>query len=223
MLARRSAPIAASGGTRLAMAAPTARTLPFARVARIVARVFDLFWGTDFMAEADLDVVIRRLAKEQHKALQAAAKARRAHFEGLAAKAKDAAGKARFKALGQEAMAQGEAAAKRLQVAADNAADSYARAMRRAADAPAPVASNGAAKGKAKVAVQANDKASDKAAAKVADTAAKPAKAGKAPKAKARKSAAPSNGKQQAAKAPTTKAPAAKANAKATGKAPAKA
>ena len=120
------------------------------------------------MAEADLDVVIRRLAKEQHKALQAAAKARRAHFEGLAAKAKDAAGKARFKALGQEAMAQGEAAAKRLQVAADNAADSYARAMRRAADAPAPVASNGVAKGKAKVADQAKDKANDKTAAKAA-------------------------------------------------------
>lgn len=174
------------------------------------------------MAEADLDVVIRRLAKEQHKALQVAAKARRAHFEGLAAKAKDAAGKARFKALGQEAMAQGDAAAKRLQVAADNAADSYARAMRRAAEAPAPVASNGAAKGKAKVADQANDKANDKAAAKAAGAAAKPAKAGKAPKAQVRKSA-PSNGKQQAAKVPTTKAPAAKADAKATGKAPAKA
>jgi hypothetical protein len=87
------------------------------------------------MADADLDVIIRQLAKQQTKTLTAAAKTRRGHFEALAAKAKDAAGKARFKALGKEALAQGEAAAKRLQVSADNAADSYARAMRKAAEA----------------------------------------------------------------------------------------
>ena len=50
------------------------------------------------MANADLDVVIRQLAKQQNKDIMAAAK--------------------------------------RLQIAADNAADSYARSMRNAAEAP---------------------------------------------------------------------------------------
>jgi len=100
------------------------------------------------MADADLDVIIRQLAKQQTKTLTAAAKARRGHFEALAAKAKDAAGKARYKALAKEALAQGTAAASRLQMSADNAADSYARAMRKAMEAaPAkPVAATPASK-----------------------------------------------------------------------------
>ncbi|ABD89673.1 hypothetical protein [Rhodopseudomonas palustris] len=89
------------------------------------------------MADADLDVIIRQLAKQQTRTLTAAAKTRRDRYLGLAAKAKDAAAKARFKALGKEAFEQGTAAAKRLQTSADNAADSYARAMRKAAEAPA--------------------------------------------------------------------------------------
>lgn len=89
------------------------------------------------MADADLDVIIRQLAKQQTKTLTAATKTRRDRYLGLAAKAKDAAAKARFKALAKEAFEQGSAAAKRLQTSADNAADSYARAMRKAAEAAA--------------------------------------------------------------------------------------
>jgi hypothetical protein len=101
------------------------------------------------MADADLDVIIRQLAKQQTRTLTAAAKKRRGHFEALAAKAKDAAGKARYKDIAKEALAQGLAAAKRLQVSADNAADSYARAMRKAAEAPAKPAAPAPASKKA--------------------------------------------------------------------------
>jgi hypothetical protein len=90
------------------------------------------------MAGADLDVVIRKIAKENSKSLIAAAKARRDHFAKLAAGAKAADARARFKELARHALAQGTAAANRLQVAADNAADSYARSMRNALSAPPP-------------------------------------------------------------------------------------
>jgi chorismate mutase len=101
------------------------------------------------MADADLDVIIRQLAKQQTRTLTAAAKKRRWHFEALAAKAKDATGKARYKDIAKEAQAQGLAAAKRLQVSADNAADSYARAMRKAVEAPAKPAAPAPASKKA--------------------------------------------------------------------------
>lgn len=103
------------------------------------------------MADADLDVVIRQLAKQQHSALIAAAKKRRDRFVALAGKAKDAESRQRFKHLAREAIDQGTAAAKRLRMSADNAADSYARAMRKAADnAPAqkPAAKKPAKKSK---------------------------------------------------------------------------
>ncbi|MEH6951244.1 hypothetical protein V4R08_07830 [Nitrobacter sp. NHB1] len=86
------------------------------------------------MADADLDVIIRQLAKRQHKSLTAAVKARRARYLALAAKAKDAAGKQRLRQMAKHALEEGSAAVKRLRMSADNAADSYARAMRRAAD-----------------------------------------------------------------------------------------
>lgn len=89
------------------------------------------------MADADLDVVIRQLAKQQNKALMAAVKNRRNRYIGLAAKAKDGAAKQRLKQMAKHAIEEGTAAAKRLQMSADNAADSYARAMRRAAEAAA--------------------------------------------------------------------------------------
>lgn len=89
------------------------------------------------MADADLDVVIRQLAKQQHKTLMAAAKSRRDRYLGLAAKAKNGEAKARFKLIGKNTMLQAAAAARRLQISADNAADSYARSMRNAAEAPA--------------------------------------------------------------------------------------
>jgi hypothetical protein len=87
------------------------------------------------MADADLDVIIRKLAKQQHKSLTAAVKARRARYLALAAKAKDTAGKQRFRQMAKQTFEEGSAAMRRLQMSADNAADSYARAMRRAAEA----------------------------------------------------------------------------------------
>lgn len=92
------------------------------------------------MAEADLDAIIRQLAKQQTKALTAAVKKRRAALLARGAKAKDATGKAQAKALATVAYELGLAAAKRLQMAADNAADSYARAMRKAAEEAAAAA-----------------------------------------------------------------------------------
>ena len=86
------------------------------------------------MADADLDVIIRQLAKQQHKSLTAAVKARRDRILTLAQKAKDGEAKQRFRQLAKHAFEEGTADAKRLQMSADNPADSYARTMRRAAD-----------------------------------------------------------------------------------------
>lgn len=85
------------------------------------------------MADADLDVVIRQLAKQQHKNLMAAAKSRRDRYSSLAAKAKDKPTTDRYKQIAKDTMEQASFAAKRLQISADNAADSYARSMRNAA------------------------------------------------------------------------------------------
>ncbi|WP_315776125.1 MULTISPECIES: hypothetical protein [unclassified Bradyrhizobium] len=90
------------------------------------------------MADADLDAVIRQLAKQQNKAILAAAKKRRDRFNGMAVKAKDKDAKERFKLLAREAVEQANAAARRLLISADNVADSYARAMRQAAAAELP-------------------------------------------------------------------------------------
>jgi hypothetical protein len=87
------------------------------------------------MASADIDVVIRQIAKQQNKVILAAIKARRDHFAGLAAKAKDASSKERYKQAAKDVAEHGAAAARRLQVSADNAADSFARSMRMAGDA----------------------------------------------------------------------------------------
>jgi hypothetical protein len=86
------------------------------------------------MAEADLDAVIRQLAKAQNKSLIAAAKKRQGMYMAKAASAKDKEAKARFKLLAASAMLHGTAAARRLQNSADNAADSYARAIKYAAE-----------------------------------------------------------------------------------------
>lgn len=89
------------------------------------------------MAGTDLDAVIRKLAREQHKRIMAAVKAGRDRYLALASRAKDGASKQRYKVMAKHASEEGAAAAKRLQMSADNAADSYARAMRRAAEAVA--------------------------------------------------------------------------------------
>jgi hypothetical protein len=92
-------------------------------------------WGKKKMAEADLDVVIRRLAKQQYKELMAAVKSRRDRYLALAASAKDRPAKDKYRQIARETVVQGTAAAKRLQISADNAADSFARSMRHAAEA----------------------------------------------------------------------------------------
>ena len=104
------------------------------------------------MADADLDAIIRQLAKQQNKSLMAAIKSRRDRYIGLAAKAKDKETKEKYKLLAKNTLLQGAAAAKRLQISADNAADSYARSMRNAAEA-AP-AKHGPAKKVVKKAVK---------------------------------------------------------------------
>ncbi|MBH5388743.1 hypothetical protein [Bradyrhizobium diversitatis] len=115
------------------------------------------------MADADLDVVIRQLARQLHTGLMTRAKERRDRFNGLAAKAKGKETGERFKMMAKATMEQATVAAKRLQMSADNVADSYARSMRLAARAPIAV----------KVEKKAKDKPEKKAKAKKA-------KAGKA-------------------------------------------
>ncbi|MEH2491900.1 hypothetical protein [Bradyrhizobium sp. AZCC 2230] len=91
------------------------------------------------MADADLDVVIRQLARQLQTGLMTRAKERRDRFSGLAAKAKGKETGARFKMLAKATMEQATSAARRLQMSADNVADSYARAMRLAASTPVEV------------------------------------------------------------------------------------
>jgi len=86
------------------------------------------------MPEADLDAVIRQLAKQQNKSLMGAAKKRSAFYMAKAAKAKDKDAKTRLKLMARRTMDHGLAAAKRLQNSADNTADSYARAIKNAAE-----------------------------------------------------------------------------------------
>lgn len=117
------------------------------------------------MADADLDVVIRQLAKQQYKGLMAAAKKRRDRYAALAAKAGNGEAKARLKLMAQNTLEQAMAAARRLQISADNAADSYARSMRQAAEAPPPPAKKPVAKPDKKAAKKATKKAAKKAKA----------------------------------------------------------
>ena len=86
------------------------------------------------MAKADLDVVIRSLAKQQNKSLMEAARQRHAELMGLAAKAKDKEGRARHRQTAKDTLLYATAAARRLHLTADNAADSYVRSMKKAAE-----------------------------------------------------------------------------------------
>ena len=89
------------------------------------------------MAEADLDIFIRQIAKAQNKTLMAAVKKRRDQIMARAAKAKDKETRDQFRLI---AKSIGAAAAKRLQNSAQNTADSYARAIRNAAEEAAAAA-----------------------------------------------------------------------------------
>src|ERR1700744_2924245 len=102
------------------------------------------------MAEADLDGVIRSMAKKQVKTLVDAAKKRHGRRMRQAAKAKDKAGKDGYKHLAKNTLTLAAAAARRLEITAENAADSYARSMRRLVEEQA--AAQQAAKAEQKVA-----------------------------------------------------------------------
>jgi len=91
------------------------------------------------MAEADLDIFIRQIAKAQNKSLMAAVKKRRDQIMARAAKAKDKETRDQFRLIAKSTMLLGTAAAKRLQNSAENTADSYARAIRNAAEEPRPL------------------------------------------------------------------------------------
>ena len=86
------------------------------------------------MADADLDTLIRSIARREIKALTAAAKARHGRLIGMAAKAKDKDAKARYRHLAKSTREQASAAARRLQMSAENTADAYKRAMAKAAE-----------------------------------------------------------------------------------------
>jgi len=124
------------------------------------------------MAEADLDGVIRSVAKKQIRMLVGAAKKRHGRLMGQAAKAKDKDAKARFKDLARNTLELAAAAARRLEITADNAADSYMRSMKRVIEeqAAAEVASEQAARERA-----AREKAAKAAKAKPARKAKKKA------------------------------------------------
>jgi hypothetical protein len=86
------------------------------------------------MAEADLDIVIRSFAKKQIKTLTDAAKKRHGRLMGMAAKAKDKDAKARYRHIAKNTLMLAGAAARRLQVTAENTADSYARSLKKAVE-----------------------------------------------------------------------------------------
>jgi predicted nucleic acid-binding protein len=88
------------------------------------------------LAEADLDVVIRYLVKQPNKSLMEAAKKRHDRFMAMATAAKDKESKQRYKQIAKNTLLHAGAAARRLQLSAQNAADSYARAMKKAAEQP---------------------------------------------------------------------------------------
>ena len=90
------------------------------------------------MAEADLDVLIRSIAKKSNKTLLDAAKKRRGKYLAMAAKAKNKPTRDRYRLAAKNTVIFATAAARRIQISADNAADSYARSMKSAAEQPAP-------------------------------------------------------------------------------------
>jgi hypothetical protein len=86
------------------------------------------------MPAADLDTLIRSIARKEIKALASAAKARHGRLVGMVAKAKDKDAKARYRHLAKSTLEQAGAAARRLQMSAENTADAYKRAMAKAVE-----------------------------------------------------------------------------------------
>ena len=90
------------------------------------------------MAEADLDVLIRTIARNNSKSLMDAARKRRGKYMAMAAKAASKDTRERYKLTAKNTLLFATAAAKRIQNSADNAADSYLRSMKQAAEQPLP-------------------------------------------------------------------------------------
>jgi hypothetical protein len=88
------------------------------------------------MAEADLDVLIRSIARKNSKTLMDAAKKRRGKYLAMAAKAANKPTRDRYRLVAKNTVLYATAAARRIQISADNAADSYLRSMKNAAEQP---------------------------------------------------------------------------------------
>ncbi len=86
------------------------------------------------MAEADLDVLIRTIGRNNSKSLMDAAKKRRGKYMALAAKAANKDTRERYRSIAQNTVLFATAAAKRIQISAENAADSYLRSVKYAAE-----------------------------------------------------------------------------------------
>ncbi len=80
------------------------------------------------------------MAKKQAKAITDAARKQHGRLMGMAVKAKDKETKERHKHLAKNTLASAAAAARRLQITAENVADSYARSMKKAAEEKPPAA-----------------------------------------------------------------------------------
>src|ERR1700743_3430520 len=88
------------------------------------------------MAEADLDVLIRSIARKNSKTLMDAAKKRRGKYLAMAAKAANKATRDRYKLVAKNTVLYATAAARRIPISPDNAADSYLRSMKNTAEQP---------------------------------------------------------------------------------------
>lgn len=86
------------------------------------------------MAGADLDGVIRSVAKKQIKTLTDAARKRHGRLMAMAGKAKDKGANERYRHLAKSTLLHAAAAARRLHITAENTADSYVRSMKKAAE-----------------------------------------------------------------------------------------
>jgi hypothetical protein len=86
--------------------------------------------------EADLDILIRSIARKNNKALMDAAKNQRGRYLAMAAKATNKTTKERYRLIARHTVLYATAAARRMQVSADNAADSYRRSMKNAIEQP---------------------------------------------------------------------------------------
>lgn len=121
------------------------------------------------MADTDLDAMIRKLAKQQHKTLTAAVKKQRDRYAALAAKAKDADARKHLKQIAKDTLEIGTATVKRLQMSADNAAYSYARSIRQAVEAAKEAARKSTKQANASAPKKSSKKAAKKASGKSSD------------------------------------------------------